>query len=365
MIAAAEGELEPDARLAGHLDRCLVCRTCETVCPADVPYGQLIDSARAGLADYRLGDSHKLGWLRWLVSRPRRVRILAWLVWLTDRIGLAALARTVFKSFTLGRLARMINHPAAPHALAACAPVHANRGRVHLFTGCMGPVLDNETNAAAVRVLEALGFEVVIPPAQTCCGAMAFHGGHESAATALALRNLEAFPGDDPILITASGCGAMLLDYTLLGAEFAPLAMRIREISDFVAEHLPTSALAFAPMPRRALLHTPCTLRHGMRTPTGPKRLLAAIPELETIEAEAGCCGAAGTYVITQPVLSDRLGRQAAAAADGVDYVVTTNVGCAGQFAANLRDLGKPATVIHPLVLLARQLDASGDRTEV
>ncbi len=361
MIAAAQGELAPDARLAGHLDRCLVCRACESVCPADVPYGQLIDAARAGLAANRLGDSRKLGWLRWLAAGRQRVRLLAWLVWLLDRSGLAAIARTLLKRTLLGRLARMIRRPAMPRALATHAPGAPARGRVYLFTGCMGPVLDNATNAAAIRVLEALGFEVVIPSAQTCCGAIAFHGGHADEAAALAGRNLDAFPGDEPILITASGCGAMLLEYDLLGTELAPLAVRVREIGDFIAAHLAGSALKFAPLSARVLLHTPCTLRNGMRTATGPRRVLEAIPALKIIEARTGCCGAAGSYVLTQPAFSDRLGRQAAMEVESVDLVVTSNVGCAGQFAANLRDLGKAVPVVHPLVLLARQLDTRQD----
>jgi glycolate oxidase iron-sulfur subunit len=91
------------------------------------------------------------------------------------------------------------------------------RARVALLAGCAQQVLDPDINVATLSVLARNGVEVIIPPAQGCCGGLAWHTGELAAAQAFARRNLDAFPADvDAILTNAAGCGSAMHEYHLV-----------------------------------------------------------------------------------------------------------------------------------------------------
>ena len=104
--------------------------------------------------------------------------------------------------------------PPLPPVIPAQGP---RRARVALLAGCVQQVLAPEINWATVRVLAAMGVEVVIPAEQGCCGALMMHSGEADAARALARRNLHVFPADvDAVLTNAAGCGSGMQEYGLL-----------------------------------------------------------------------------------------------------------------------------------------------------
>lgn len=353
MQGLALGELPPES-VRSHLDSCLSCRACEAVCPAKVPYGRLVDLARA-----ELGAEPRPGWLKLLLrtlqSRHGQRRLLR-LLWAAQRLRLdrAAARLGILRLLGLDRAAAAasgLTNPRdwQPHYAAQGTP----RGRVALFLGCVGNVLDQQTISAAIQVLTAIGFEVHVPADQACCGALPRHIGDHGAADAMAARNAGVFRGYDHIVYLASGCGAELLDHPL--AAGAP-----EEICAFIHRHWPPS-LTPAPLKQRVLVHEPCTLRNVVRQVAAPYQLLAQIPGLMVapLPGNDRCCGAAGSYFLTQPTMADRLRapklREVAAAAP--DLLATTNVGCALHLAAGLRADGRAVEVVHPVEILARQLD--------
>src|SRR5690606_25904556 len=189
------------------------------------------------------------------------------------------------------------------------------RARVVLFLGCVGDAMFPGTTAATARVLQQNGCEVVIPPGQACCGAIHYHSGSEEPALDFARQNLSAFPVEefDAVIVNAAGCGAMLRDYghILPGTEVeagARFAGKVRDVTEFLA--------ALGPIPPEHAIaatvtyHDACHLCHAQKVRSQPRALLRMIPGVDLVPLDESeiCCGAAGTYNLTQPEMADRLG---------------------------------------------------------
>ncbi|HVW00436.1 MAG TPA: (Fe-S)-binding protein, partial [Planctomycetaceae bacterium] len=99
-----------------------------------------------------------------------------------------------------------------------------------------------------------------------------------------------------------------------------------------------------------------CHLAHAQKVREQPRELLSLIPGLQVVplaESEI-CCGAAGSYNLTEPEMSDRLAQRKLAniLATQPDIVVTGNAGCSLQIQASLRHAGHNIPVLHPMDLL-------------
>jgi len=238
------------------------------------------------------------------------------------------------------------------------------RARVALFLGCVADAVYPETNLATAKVLQANGCEVWIPRPQGCCGALDHHSHHQMRARAFGAVNLETFgfgradiPEPDAIIVNAAGCGAMLKEYPDLfhGTEQSDsagkFAARVRDIHEFLMELGPVPPTH--PLKIKATYHDACHLRHAQHVYTQPRQLLAMIPGLKIVslhETEL-CCGAAGSYNLTEPEMSARLGERKAKniLATGADAVFTGNVGCLLQVAKHLRAARPDFWVAHPI----------------
>lgn len=239
------------------------------------------------------------------------------------------------------------------------------RAVVGLFTGCTGQLFDQATLLNSIRLLQGLGYEVVIPSRQTCCGALHQHQGQLAKARQLARQNILAFEQLDTIIYIASGCGAQLHDYDGLFESEADSKQqaevfrnKTQEITAFLAgEDL--SGFSFQPLHKKVLIHTPCSMRNNLRKTDETLGLLSHIPglQLESIPAETGCCGAAGSYMLTQPGLADEIRQNSVRVIEHghADIVTSINVGCGLHLSAGLPD---DIMVSHPVNLLARQINA-------
>lgn len=360
MQGLATGLVGAEPALQAHLDGCLTCRACEAVCPAEVPYGELIDSVREvlqKLAPARNRVARAMAWV--LVRKPLRF-LFAALLGLYQKLGLQWLVRN---SGVLGRgrLARLesllpkIHWPLLPRSSAGGAQT------VALFANCTSPLVEPETLKAAVKLLSRAGCSVSAPGDQTCCGALHQHAGLARGAQSCAQKNLRAFAEAEVVIGIASGCSAQLMEYSkLLGGEAAGIfAGKNRDLHSFLAQPPQRARLRFKPLSARALLHTPCTLRNVLRDTVSVTTLLGMIPQLEVQSLQSGCCGAAGSYFLTQPDMADRLLEPLLERIrrEQPDYVLSSNVGCSMHLAAGLRRARLRIPVWHPARLLARQLD--------
>jgi glycolate oxidase iron-sulfur subunit len=282
------------------------------------------------------------------------------LLGLAQRLGLDRLAARLLPA-ALRDAPRLLPPVPPRHARASLPELvpawGAQRGRVAFFTGCVMSELFAETNAATVRVLAREGFEVWIPRTQGCCGALQAHAGDAPTAHALARENLRAFDAGefDALVTNSAGCGAALRDLgDWLPGEGEPLAARVRDVCEWLDAVGLRAALGS--YEARVCYDDPCHLVHGQRVGAAPRRLLAAVPGLSLVPHEdpGACCGAAGTYNLTQPAMSRAvLARKVASlAAADPDVVATGNPGCLMQLRAGLAAAGLRARVVHPVEIL-------------
>lgn len=370
MRGVAEGAMPLDGDVARHLDLCLGCRACESACPSGVRYGSVLEDARVAVravAPRRVRTRLVHATLAGLVTRPRLLeRVLAPLRWF-ERWGLMALGRR------LSRSARLLPRWQRGARLSgkSFAPESDPRAWVVLFEGCVARVLFAGTNAATVRVLLRNDCAVAVPEEQGCCGALLAHAGDREAARELARRNVDGLACVDGWIITnAGGCGAMLREYGELLADdpvyaerARAFAARVRDVSEFLdgIGLVPPAGAVRA----RVAYHEACHLAHGQGVRAQPRALLRRIRGVELVEiAESElCCGAAGSYNLTEPAMAARLGARKAEriAATDVTIVAAGNPGCVMQIQAALAEAGVAAEVLHPVELLDRAYAAAPD----
>ncbi len=344
MKEVLEGGLALDDA-APHLDRCLGCLACETACPSGVRYRDLIEPMREDLVAARSWPARlHLAGLLVVMASPTLFRAAA-------VAGAAARALQGALPATMDTMLKLL--PAslpAPTAPPAVTPARGTRrGRVALMTGCVQSVLRPGITEAAIRVLAANGVEVVVPPDQGCCGALALHAGDRSHGEALAAAHHRRFPIDvDAVLASAAGCGSSM-KATHRGA--AP----VLDVLEYLDRLGLVEPLALA-TPRRVAYQDACHLAHAQQVTSAPRRLLAAIDGLTLAPlADSGlCCGSAGLYNLEQPELAAALGRRKAAAiaASGATLVTSANIGCLTQMQASLASDGHAIEVAHVVELL-------------
>lgn len=232
-------------------------------------------------------------------------------------------------------------------------PVGDELGTAALLAGCVMEPWFPQVHEATVGLLRRAGYRVVVPEAQTCCGALAAHDGHAAEAHRMARRNVAAFAGVDLIVADAAGCSAHLKEYGHWAGEAGEtMAKRVRDVTEVVADLIDRGRLPRLGTPRGPVaVQDPCHLRHAQRIVDAPRTILrAAGYEPVEIDPDAMCCGAAGTYAILHPQTSLQLGERKAnqIRASGSTIVASANPGCEMQLRSLL---GAAYRVAHPVEL--------------
>ena len=371
--AAFEGALSL-ADVTPHLDLCIGCRACESACPAGVPYGAILEQARAAIETgvprpWTRRLAFRIG-VGWALGSPVVLRLARWLLWGAEALGLRRLVRA---TGLLRRLWPALAElegalPPVPSPWRTRLPAHmrrsaheparrGSRGRVAFFLGCVQEVALADVSRAAIRVLEAAGFEVVVPAGQTCCGAVHAHTGQLDRALQQARRNIEAFERveADYVVNIAGGCGAQLKEYPKLlahgGADGAwaerarRFAARVRDFSELLAD-APLPPLG--PVEGVVTYQDSCHLRHVQKVVDPPRRLLRRIPGLRYVELPEAdrCCGAGGVYNLTQPEMSRRVleRKMAHVRSTGATILAVANTPCHLQLLVGARRSGLDRT---------------------
>ena len=374
MKAVNEGRIEITPGVIRHWDLCIQCRACEVVCPSGVPYGRLIEATMAQVESKRkAGPVHRLVSevsLRQVLVNQKRLSSLVGALRLYQRSGLQrALRKSGLLRLVSGTLAELEQSlPPIPstsfRARGQVVPAQGRqRARVALLSGCVMPLVNGPQMNAVTRVLTRNGCEVVAPKGQVCCGAINTHVGDLDTARRLARRNIDVFleGGADAIVVASAGCGVRMKEYDHLLRDDAEYADRARRFSDMVKDvHEFLVELPFEP-PRAGLKYTvtyqdPCHLSNPQGITTQPRELLRSIPGVRLVELSdaSKCCGAGGTYTITEREFSLKIldSKMRAVRDSGAEIIATANPGCALQLQYGAYREGLPVGVRYVTDLL-------------
>lgn len=396
MKAVDEGRIGLESEVfQEQMSQCLNCRACEAVCPSGVQYGAILEASREQLEQARvaaLGNPQTVRdmngqsrpavaarpvWQRALrtavfdvmFKRMEFFRGFSGLMALYQRSGLQWFARRsgILKLIDMEEMETMLPPISTPFTVPmgqifrAEGPHHYN---VAVLSGCIMSTAFANVHAATIRVLQKNGCDVILPPDQSCCGALHSHGGDLDGARDLARHNILAFEGlgVDAIIVNAAGCGSTLKEYGHLlhddhewAERAATFASKVKDVHEFLAG-IDWNRQALGPLPVTVTYQEPCHLVHAQRISVQPRSLLRAIPELQLKEMHESslCCGSAGVYNITQPEMAARLAARKVdnALATGAQVIATANPGCALQVAGELRRRGEDVQVRYIVELL-------------
>ncbi|XTI73097.1 glycolate oxidase subunit GlcF [Acidithiobacillus sp. AC3] len=313
-----------------HLDRCLLCRACETTCPSGVRYARLVEIGRRNLEPH-LGrparERLQRALLRSIIPYPQRLR------------PLLQIARRV-KEVLREDWARQI--PDCPTPTAATELEGSEQPRVLLLAGCVQSVSTPATNLALQKILDYLQTPWRVPVTAGCCGALSQHLSAEEEALGFMRRNIDAWwprieQGAQAILVSASGCGAMVKEYGQAlqhDPAYAEKARRVAELARDPGEWLLEGGFEFpsiVPAQRKVAFHSPCSLQHAQRLSGKIETLLQHVGyDLVPVADAHLCCGSAGSYSLLQPELARELRERKLSCleAKAPDCIATANVGC-------------------------------------
>lgn len=339
------GRLPAKGAPVEHIDRCLGCRACEAACPSGVQYGALLEETR----DHIERKTRRSLWQTFLrriaieqvFPFPWRMRLALLPARAIRRVGIESELPRFFREL-LGLLPEQIRNFPVPELSPALGE---KKGRVAMVSGCVMSVLFSRTNAATVRLLNQIGYDVVIPKDQVCCGALYAHSGRLDLARAAARKNIEVFKaaGVDYIVINAAGCGSTLKEYGHLlegETDAREFGKKVVDLTEILTRSAPIE-INTRLTEYRTTYHDACHLAHAQRITAPPRELVMRAAGRNYVELPESdvCCGSAGTYNITEPEMAERLQNRKIKniIATGAEVVVTTNPGCILQIRAGLK----------------------------
>jgi glycolate oxidase iron-sulfur subunit len=371
----AEGKRQPDAGYRDALSHCLLCRRCEAVCPARVPSTEINLAARNELAaGGGLTLSQKL--IHRLLSKHRSAvaRILGLSailpgVRLTEKGGkplrhLADLALVLAGKVALPRFSASFLSNRVPRVISHAAGLE-RRGRVGFFPGCNYEFFFSDVGVDVISALSGAGYEVVLPPDQTCCGLAVYNAGDRKTARKMAEYNLRAFSGFDYVITACATCGTALKGYGEWFDEGDPLRQEagrfsssVRDFSEFMVRQ-DLGGLGAPAGISTVTYHDPCHLRWHQDVYEAPRKILEEVQGLRFVEMDMAekCCGQGGSFGIKHPEASLALlaRKMESAKKTGAQAIVTSCPGCTMQLLDGARRHGLSVEIMHISRLFANR----------
>ena len=408
------GVAEPS--FAAHMELCVLCRGCETACPAGVPFGHLMEQTKEALTEQSVKTKHfrqpRKFFQRKTENKSQREQSHSTPpLWLRFGYKLLPHRRLLRSAVAMGAVAqrlhlvpKKLNLPAIPLRQGKLRPssnlsreisslgsiigsgksdiseddtsrsspssnsnvgksdtssgnTSSDKGTVWLFTGCIMDAAMRDVHHASQKVVEATGTKVSFPGNKAnCCGSLHRHAGLAEDAIKLARRTIAAFPGDSPILVNSAGCGAVLKDYgNILGTEEArQFSGRVKDIHEWLAGQPAESPLAIAK--HKVAILDPCHLRHAQGVHNSVRDALQPYAEIAELDDQGMCCGAGGAYSFTHPELATAIRNRKIEAIQrsGATQVAAANPGCILHLQKPLQTLG--IDIIHPVEIIRDHL---------
>ena len=367
--AVLADELGLEERLQQEISLCLLCSSCVTKCPNQVPTDAIVAALRRritadqGLSSLGKGVAALTGSPILLRSLLRSAELLSPLLFKKIPVTSGLQLR-----FSPESLAGRTLPPVPDHHFFAWMPEflegETDKPVVAFFAGCAITYLYPEVGEALVRLLQTFGYPVLLPKSQGCCGMPALSSGNGPLFEKLATANIAAFAARkvDHILTACASChGALAGHYAETNGN--PFAAHIVDIHVFLKQQGLLDRLAALPkwpQRQRVTYHDPCHLRTQGIT-SEPRELLRALPQVDFVEMEdAGlCCGLGGTFTAAHPDLSRAIGDRhlAGLAASGATVIASGCPGCVMQLQDSINRAGLSIKAIHTLALIDQAMN--------
>ncbi len=368
-----EGDLDQSDRLLTYLSFCLDCQACATACPCGVNAGELVAEFTCERKEgKRMGFMEDMV-LRKLLPHPERLETFMVPIRFYQRMGLQRLVRTlgILKMFPkpLERMEGLLpDLPEKPLRRVIKEDMQARgetRGTIGFFLGCVMSLIFSEASRATINLLTVLGYRVITPKNQVCCGAPHMLAGDKEGLKTTARKNVDIFsrPDLDFIVTDCGGCGAELKKYShyLEDASSVLFSSKVRDISQVLAMHADELKLLLKPLLLKMTFHDSCHIAHSQGIRKEPRDLIRLVPGLTYIELENAdaCCGSGGTYNIEKSEMADLILHRKldTIRATGADAVVTGNPGCLLQLKKGLMDHLPQVKIMHLTELLAKSMN--------
>ncbi|MHB0885683.1 MAG: (Fe-S)-binding protein [Bacillota bacterium] len=371
--AMIEGQLPVGPATMAPIYECLLCQECVANCPSGVRTDQIMLVAREELMKTQAKPAVARAAVRAIRDPKRFNRAITLLGYYTKTLRpvtivtrLERLAHVVAKAN--GLVPKVEGRSLQSLAPKYLKPVPDPAHRVAYFIGCATNRLNHAPGVATIEVLQRNRVTVEVPEA-VCCGLPALSYGDRETARQMARANLDRF-ADLDVEAVVSDCGSctsslseygeLLADDLEYGEKAKAFSAKVRDISQYLVE------IGFdrprGEVKTSVTYHDPCHLCRYLKVTAEPRAVLKSIPGVdfrEMKEADA-CCGAAGSYMLTHPRLSEEiLGRKVAHAAETKAEVLATSCpACQLNLSYGLKKQAVPARVVHAVELLAQSYRA-------
>ncbi len=374
-----EQKIEVSQHFVDEMYFCLDCQACQTICPAGVHYGSLVEQARNIISEQKKEPAHlrfTKTLVLFLLRSPWKTKLWAVFLRLYQQLGIQEAVQqsgilTLFsekihqQQFLMPQISETFFNSDEREIYKAEGTV---RGRVAFLSGCIMNVAFAEIHRDAIAVLTKNGYDVIVPKLQQCCGSLHSHNGESETAKTLARANIDAFMQYefDALIIDSAGCGAFMKEYGQVLADdpayaerATKLSQKTKDITEFLAgiELIPPTRS----INKRVTYHEACHLVHTQKISREPRAIINTIPGIQFVELPEAtwCCGSAGIYNVlryddSMQMLERKTNNIATTQAD---IVVTANPGCHLQIQYGIKKQGLPMEVIHPVTLLRRSYE--------
>jgi Fe-S oxidoreductase len=289
------------------LDLCLSCKGCKGECPVNVDVATYKAEFNAHYYEGRLRPRHAyaFGWIRWWARAASLAPgVVNWLGSVEPFARLLKGAAGVHPARTMPRFARrtlraeLAARPRNGRGGSAHTP--GGRGKVLFWPDTFSNHFHPEAGLAAVRVLEALGFEVVVPRAPLCCGRPLYDFGFLGMARRLLANILDELEADTlagvPLVGVEPSCVSTFRDELVNLFPHDQRAKRLSKqsylLGEFLDAHAPDADLGR--VDARELVHGHC--HHKAVLDFGSTQRVLARVGVDARTLDSGCCGMAGPF---------------------------------------------------------------------
>jgi glycolate oxidase iron-sulfur subunit len=377
-----------------------MCGSCAAICPSGINHYSKFMEMRTKMAEEH-GEKIAIKSLVYLLASEFRLKFAAGFA----KLGQKITPQIIFEKYNLGNIPLKrfpeFNKKPFKQAVAensnpeACLSETGNKGSVLYFTGCATNYLFDKTGFATVNILKSMGYKVIIPEKQTCCGIpMLFHGAKDRAKNNI-LTNIKCLNPDNftqenikAIIVDCPTCGSALKnEYPALQEDFLPeiaeavlkISSKVIDIMSFILQESGSTNLAqslenlksddlkhdsstnqtnpgnIESQKIKITYHLPCHLKNSLQAPNNTETILKNLPGIDYIRAVDAdeCCGGGGTFFYEYPELSKEMvkGKIENAIMTGAKVWLTDCPVCRINLSGNLKESDN-LTVKHPVEMI-------------